>query len=608
MPPKVAEQSTLWLKAWDAVQGGDSESAQDTVLDIIEGMHPKVVSRLLCRAPAQRASSYLSQFAERDPTVAAEILTWMGSLTTNISYLSQRFLEQDVQRAYLLREVAGSTADDRLLQSSTALMGHLREAYGVQCTFMRLPCDWDTSVDLSSTDAAREIAAADAELRSLNSTRLNQEDDDSSSDDDSDDSDGEDEGESMEAGEEEEGGGEDAAAAAAAIAAAAAADGVSMTPSVVKYNASGLGIASEDNSTAAYQELEAEDALNLLHTTEWIHVRTGEIPPSNKPRMVVDASVLLRASKKAVEKRSPVAVEGIYVVPVLNQHGVAVAVVSSFDSNYACDSCECGQPAGYVYAKTVQSLKLFAVAVGLAAAETAATARELRRKSRKVKLVTNAVKAVQEISAEPERLQQYKTLLHGYQDQRRKIALKILLKKEIVRTSLGEIKRYRKPPGIVANVIVALLVSVGDVDVTREVNELGGDVIRWKGRHAKRKTASKDELASLSKAWDKLWHVARRQVQLQYQHPAFILRRMQEMSRDITSTETMQDAQNKVDLDALRTLLDGVSSKKVRKASDVATIIFKWVSAHLNTIEVGGLKTLNPKPGLYRLNQSSWRN
>ena len=26
-------------------------------------------------------------------------------------------------------------------------MKHLKDAYGVRCTLMRLPCDWDTSVD-----------------------------------------------------------------------------------------------------------------------------------------------------------------------------------------------------------------------------------------------------------------------------------------------------------------------------------------------------------------------------------------------------------------------------------------------------------------------------
>ena len=278
---------------------------------------------------------------------------------------------------------------------------------------------------------------------------------------------------------------------------------------------------------------------------------------------VVDASVLLRSHKKAVGKRSPVAAEGIYVVPVLNQHGVPVAVVSSFDANYACDSCECGELQGNVYAKTVQSLKLFAVAVGLATTATAATAREMRRKSRKTKLVVNPVKAVQETTAEPEMKIAYKTLLRGYQDQRRKVGLKILMKKEEVHSALGEIKRYRSPPGIIANVVVALLVSVGDVDIVQAVknigNELGEDIIGWKGRTERKKNASKDELKVINKAWDTLWHVARRQVQLQYQHPDFILRRMQEMSRDVTSTDAAhaQGALANVSLESLHVLLEG---------------------------------------------------
>ena len=59
----------------------------------------------------------------------------------------------------------------------------------------------------------------------------------------------------------------------------------------------------------------------------------------------------------AIAARRPVARDGIYVVPVLNQHGVPVAIVSSFDANFSCGACDCGQPQGFVYAKTVESLK-----------------------------------------------------------------------------------------------------------------------------------------------------------------------------------------------------------------------------------------------------------
>ena len=51
-----------------------------------------------------------------------------------------------------------------------------------------------------------------------------------------------------------------------------------------------------------------------------------------------------------------------------------VAIVSSFDANFSCGACDCGQPQGFVYAKTVSSLKLFAIAVGLATPTAAAGA------------------------------------------------------------------------------------------------------------------------------------------------------------------------------------------------------------------------------------------
>ena len=65
-----------------------------------------------------------------------------------------------------------------------------------------------------------------------------------------------------------------------------------------------------------------------------------------------------------------------------------------------------------------------------------------------------------------------------------------------------------------------------------------------------------------------VWQVARRQLQLSAQHPAFILRRMQTVSRDVTSTDIndMEKTLNAVPIDVLHALLDGVSKKKVHKA------------------------------------------
>ena len=53
----------------------------------------------------------------------------------------------------------------------------------------------------------------------------------------------------------------------------------------------------EDTSSAGYVELEAADVLDLLHSTESITVRRGEMAASAAPRMVVDAAEVLKAHK-----------------------------------------------------------------------------------------------------------------------------------------------------------------------------------------------------------------------------------------------------------------------------------------------------------------------
>ena len=136
------------------------------------------------------------------------------------------------------------------------------------------------------------------------------------------------------------------------------------------------------------------------------------------------------------------------------------------------------------------------------------------------------------IAAKGMERRQLTALLRGYEEKRRKIGLQIMKNKDAVRTSLGEIKRYRKPPGIIANVVVALLLSVGDLDVIAQVARMEAGTLRGHGSH---KTTHSHEALD---AWDKLWQVARRQVQLSYQHPNFILRRMQQVARDVTSPDT----------------------------------------------------------------------
>jgi hypothetical protein len=42
----------------------------------------------------------------------------MGALTQNMSYLSQRFLDQDVARAFLLGDVAQAAEDAEILATS----------------------------------------------------------------------------------------------------------------------------------------------------------------------------------------------------------------------------------------------------------------------------------------------------------------------------------------------------------------------------------------------------------------------------------------------------------------------------------------------------------
>ena len=48
----------------------------------------------------------------------------------------------------------------------------------------------------------------------------------------------------------------------------------------------------------------------------------------------------------------------------------------------------------------------------------------------------------------------------------------------------------------------------------------------------------------------------------------------------------MTAALNAVPLGHLHALLDGVSRRRVHKASEVATILFRYVDAHVHTIEM----------------------
>jgi hypothetical protein len=83
---------------------------------------------------------------------------------------------------------------------------------------------------------------------------------------------------------------------------------------------------------------------------------------------------------------------------------------------------------------------------------------------------------------------------------------------------------------------------------------------------------------SLVAMQDEIWEVARTEIQLQYQHPEFILRKMQDVALhgDVT----------KISEPHLRAVLQGVTLKQAAAASDSCLTLFKWARTQLAMIDL----------------------
>jgi len=646
---EVLNHARSWNEAWVACRE-DDDAAHEKILDIVTTMHFKVAARLLCRAPAQRASGYLTAYAERDPAAAAQILSWMGYLTMNIANLSYFYLKEDVDRARALLKVSHAKNEGELVQAVRAIMQFLEKTFGVRCSLLRTNCDWDSQVEPKNMrpytilELAKEEAAAEQELikqaeteakiqeiiaqknrhavagesfygEVVAATQLSKLPVDFSMLTDGDDDSDDDEIDEI-----------DRSAAAVAV----ASDGVPYVPTM--YDVA-MELLDTLDDTPMDLKLQAVDELNVLATSHDTVIKgVGRDMHMDEPHVQVDGIVVKEAMWMARVKRAAVWHKGIFVVPVFNEHGIPVATLAHVTEPGKEEKMSSVGKLSYqrnlaALPKTIECLKLLGKAVSLATTAVGTAAKEERAKARLYKRMDRMRSRARAIGAdavdarlsneeendEEERLARERAYA-GFKDERRKLGIIILEQRKVIRDALGEIKRYKRPPGVVTNLIVALFLSMCNARVVEKVKEYTlEELTAWvsgktgtvsgappeelpftpakkkkvkkakSGKSVKKLKNPSDGQAyregdSLVAMQDEIWEVARTEIQLQYQHPEFILRKMQDVALhgDVT----------KISEPHLRAVLQGVTLKQAAAASDSCLILFKWARTQLAMIDL----------------------
>mmetsp|Transcript_12294 Transcript_12294/g.42657 ORF Transcript_12294/g.42657 Transcript_12294/m.42657 type:complete len:301 (+) Transcript_12294:3-905(+) len=179
-------------------------------------------------------------------------------------------------------------------------------------------------------------------------------------------------------------------------------------------------------------------------------------------------------------------------------------------------------------------------------------------------------------------LHQLQATIDKYANQKRKLARQLERKAVEVRTALGEIRRYTSPPGVLANVIVGLMLVLGEP----EVRDAMFEAEPWlRGRRGSVDDGADAPPAEVVVGED-AWNAARRHIQLGKTHPQYILRRMSEASKrttvDLPSVVEERKHMTRMELAEkamLSAVLKGLQREQVAHASSVVVVVYEWVMA-----------------------------
>ena len=131
---------------------------------------------------------------------------------------------------------------------------------------------------------------------------------------------------------------------------------------------------------------------------------------------------------------------------------------------------------------------------------------------------------------------------------------------------MSEIRAYKKPPGKTSQIVVALLILLGEEGLE---DHLGPELT--------------DFPEDGSKQAIKLWNFARSRIQVSKRHPDYVLRRMVNMSKGmVISTEG--GAMKHVD--AAKAILSSVSEEAAARSTYTLLNLFNWESSCISQFDL----------------------
>ena len=135
-----------------------------------------------------------------------------------------------------------------------------------------------------------------------------------------------------------------------------------------------------------------------------------------------------------------------------------------------------------------------------------------------------------------------------------------------VRGQMSEIRAYKKPPGKTSQIVVALLLLLGEQGLE---DHLGPELTAFP------KDGSKEAI--------KLWNFARSRIQVSQRHPDYILRRMVNMSKGMVIS--MEGGAMK-HVDAAKAIVSTVSEETAARSTYTLLNLFNWESSCISQFDL----------------------
>ena len=476
----------------------------------LAALEPFVAARVISMCSAALVASALSTLAEMTPPHCTAIIQALGEVATLTQQACVTHKDEDVECVDLLQHLAACDTEVEMHGAVTSLLKFYKDQYGFTVTLARMLKE---DYRLMATDRLKTSAS----LNSLTEERA-------------------------------------------------------PSPRLTAEEGSlGSEFEFEDDAAPLSPEERAADMLQVVFSTEEITWGAGDDQSdvfgadggSSKGavfKVHVRASALLDAQITAATTGAHVSTETMLITPVVDADGQAAFTLSTLHGDLLRNAPEdaLALPASH---DSRASYWLKTTAAAMSAAVALIDAKRA------------AALAAGENLGETQEDQSDRDLLElritAAAEHTNRMMADLMKRNAEVRGQLGEIRSYRKPPGKTCQIVVVLLLLLGDDGALEK--QLGPELSDFPDEE----TRPTDFI--------KLWNYARSQVHVSQRHPGYILRRMMHMHKGMVLKVDKEAMKHMM---AAKKILSSVSVEAVERSTSTLLNLFHWETSAVSQFDL----------------------